>query len=351
MDRRSFVDIKAKAIQLFLRRSSAALSATWFIRRHMPSDPRSVTTRSKSFRRAALAGQCDCSRLCVASVLGFALPSIIIMNAKGGVGKSTLTMAIAETLAVYHNKRSLLIDADGQMSLSLMMVEGEKLAVNAGAGRSIVHLLSRGVLDGLATNWREYVLSAISDVDDANDLHLIQGDMDLPLLEREISGRARVPYLRSMVKAVLAEMNEHFDFVLVDCAPGISVMTETFLRECDCHIVPAKPDFLSFSGLEYLAQFKAREPGIRFASHLGTVINMQDMASREDQTISELLRERPEFWCFETAVPNISHLQKAALFSALERSYFSKYPSLAGQAMRGLVMEILQRTSALDREL
>ncbi len=175
--------------------------------------------------------------------------------------------------------------------------------------------------------------------------------MDLPQLVREISGRARVPYLRSMVKAGLTEMKAHFDFVLVDCAPGISVMTETFLRECDYHIVLAKPDFLSVSGLEYLAQFKAREADIRFASHLGTVINMQDMASREDQTISLLLREMPEFWCYEMAVPDISYLHKAALFSALERSYFSEYPNMAGQAKRGLVMEILQRTSALDRDL
>ena len=43
------------------------------------------------------------------------------MNAKGGVGKSTLTMAIAECLSVLHGKRILLIDADGQMSLSLMV--------------------------------------------------------------------------------------------------------------------------------------------------------------------------------------------------------------------------------------
>ena len=40
--------------------------------------------------------------------------SIAIMNAKGGVGKSTLTMAIAETLSAYHGKTVLLIDADGR---------------------------------------------------------------------------------------------------------------------------------------------------------------------------------------------------------------------------------------------
>ena len=77
-----------------------------------------------------------------------------------------------------------------------MMVECGKLAVDAGAGRFIVHLFGRVILDGLATNWRRYVQSASSDVDDANDLHLTEEDMDLPLLEREMSGRAGVPYLR-----------------------------------------------------------------------------------------------------------------------------------------------------------
>ncbi len=49
------------------------------------------------------------------------------MNAKGGVGKSTLTMALAETLSAFHGKRVLVIDSDGQMSLSVMVLPVARL--------------------------------------------------------------------------------------------------------------------------------------------------------------------------------------------------------------------------------
>ena len=55
------------------------------------------------------------------------MTAIEVMNAKGGVGKSTLTMALAETLTYHKNKSVLLIDADGQMSLSLMVAPGDDL--------------------------------------------------------------------------------------------------------------------------------------------------------------------------------------------------------------------------------
>jgi chromosome partitioning protein len=161
-------------------------------------------------------------------------------------------MAFAETLAVYHRKRCLLVDADGQMSLSLMMADGRVLANNQQNGHSLVTLFSRAVVDGQSVDWREYVLSNISDVDDAKDLHLIQGDMDLPLLEREISSCGRTDSLRTTARWLIDEFEQYFDFIFVDCAPGISVITETWLRECDYQIIPTKADSLAFTALEYL---------------------------------------------------------------------------------------------------
>ena len=45
--------------------------------------------------------------------------TITVMNAKGGVGKSTLVMALAETLANDRGKKVLVIDADAQASVRL----------------------------------------------------------------------------------------------------------------------------------------------------------------------------------------------------------------------------------------
>ena len=153
------------------------------------------------------------------------MTSIAIMNAKGGVGKSTLTMAIAETLAEHHGRTALIIDADGQMSISLMMARGDILSERREANRTLVGLFVSEVLDEAETDWPHHVLRDISDVDDLKGLYLIPGDMDLPLLEREVAVANKFANLRTSARALLAAASQYVDVVLVDCAPGISVMT------------------------------------------------------------------------------------------------------------------------------
>ncbi len=273
------------------------------------------------------------------------MTSIAIMNAKGGVGKSTLTMALAETLAVDHGKSSLLIDADGQMSLSLMMAPGKVLSERREANLTLVGYFAQVVLEHKAVEWPQFVCRDVSDVDDVEGVFLIPGDMDLPLLEREIAAAGRFGALRDAARHILREANRYVDVVLVDCAPGISVMTETWLRECDQHLVPVKPDFLAVSGLEYLRRFRSRNPEMGFAEHLGIVINMQEPLSAEDKIMAAHLREDASLKCFEAAVPTASHIQKAALYSREPRSYVSKYAGDAGRAMRAITLELLERGS------
>ena len=53
--------------------------------------------------------------------------TITVMNAKGGVGKSTLVLALAETLSAFHGKRILVIDPDAQASISHMLLPQRQL--------------------------------------------------------------------------------------------------------------------------------------------------------------------------------------------------------------------------------
>lgn len=271
------------------------------------------------------------------------MPSIAVMNAKGGVGKSTLTMALAETLAIYHGKRVLLIDSDGQMSLSLMMMSVDRLNSQRGAGASITGFLRSLLPDAEPVDWRNCVASDVSDLDDAANLHILAGDMDLPLLEREFSAQGAISRLRSACRSLLDEAAEYVDLVLVDCAPGISVVTECWLRECDWHLIPAKPDVLAVGGMQYLNAFKRREADADFARHLGVVINMKNLRNETENTIHELLAASPDWACFRDAVPWIAHIQKAALYMHDHRSYQNKYPAEAGRALRGLAAEFLER--------
>ncbi len=267
------------------------------------------------------------------------MTSIIIMNAKGGVGKSTLTMALAETLAHHKKKSVLLIDADGQMSLSLMMAPGSHLNERRQIDQTLVGYFARSVLDNEHVDWPQYVMSNVSDVEETEGLYLLPGELDLPLLEREIAAQGKIPQTRAAARVILEEAKQYVDYVLVDCAPGISVMTETWLRECDYHLVPVKPDFLAVSGLEYLRRFRSRNPEMGLAEHLGVLINMVDRFSQDDKIIEDHLRADDTLKCFTQTIPMAPHLQKAALFNGDERMYITKYAGDVGKALCTLTNE------------
>ena len=211
------------------------------------------------------------------------------MNAKGGVGKSTLTMALAETLSAFHRKRVLAIDSDGQMSLSVMMLPMAQLTKLGNRGKTITGFLTSLLPGRKAMDWRECVAANASDVDDAQSVSLIAGDMDLVLVEREIVASGASEHVRESCKMLLREAEKDFDLVLADCAPGISVMTECWLRECDWHLIPVRPDILALSGIQYLKNFRQRTRGAPFARHLGVAVNMKQPGSETDETIHELL--------------------------------------------------------------
>ena len=274
------------------------------------------------------------------------MTSIAIMNSKGGVGKSTLTMAIAETLAEHHGKSSLIIDSDGQMSVSLMMTPGRLLAERAESNLSLVNYFVQKVLEDKEVDWPQFVCREVSDVEEIGGMFLIQGDMDLPLLEREIAIANKFTHMRTAARELLTAAKQYVDVVLVDCAPGISVMTETWLRECDQHLIPVKPDFLAISGLEYLRCFRSRNPEMGFANQLGIVINMMEPTAPEDRAMAAHLREDEALHCFDAAVPMASIIQRASLFSQESRSYLAKYAGAPGQAVRAVTHELLERIKA-----
>lgn len=262
------------------------------------------------------------------------------MNAKGGVGKSTLTMALAETLAHTRQKSVLMVDADGQMSLSLMTSPADHLAERRRRDHTLVGYLAKSVLDNEHADWTQYVVSNATDVEDTTGVYLIPGELDLPLLEREIAAQGKIPQTRAAVRAILEEAKQYVDIVLVDCAPGISVTTETWLRECDFHLVPVKPDFLAVSGLEYLRRFRSRNPEMGLADHLGVVINMVDRFSSDDRIVEKHLRDDLELQCFKQTIPMAPHLQKAALYSNEARLFISKYAGDVGTALISLADEL-----------
>ncbi|WP_295557893.1 ParA family protein [uncultured Hyphomicrobium sp.] len=269
--------------------------------------------------------------------------TIAVMNTKGGVGKSTLVLALAETLSVYHGKNVLVVDSDSQASVSSMLMTIPNLHRLQQNGLTMVDFLVARVLQDAATDWLRFVVRNVSDVDDARSVFLIPSDMQLTLFEREVSKGSQHGRLRAVIASLLNEARRVFDIILVDCPPGLSVLTESWLREADFHISPTKADYISVCGLEVFRRFKALNPEMGFAENLGVLVNMKDAGSPTEEDYHAWLLSNPENRVFEQVIPRSIVLQEAARFHAPDRSYFAKYPGEMGKAVRQLCEELLTR--------
>jgi chromosome partitioning protein len=269
--------------------------------------------------------------------------AIAVMNTKGGVGKSTLVLALAETLAAYHGKNVLVIDSDAQASVSSMLMTIPNLHRLQQNGLTMVDFLVARVLQNAPGDWPRFVVRNVSDVDDARTVFLIPSDMQLTLFEREVSKESLHGRLRAVIAALLAEARKVFDVILIDCPPGLSVLTESWLREADYHISPTKADYVSVCGLEVFRRFKALNPEMGFAENMGVLVNMKDMASPTEEDYHAWLVSNPDNRCFNQVVPRAVAMQEAARFHAPDRSYFAKYPGDTGKALRQLCEEMMAR--------
>ena len=277
--------------------------------------------------------------------------TITMMNTMGGMGKSTLVLALAETLATYHDKRILVIDADAQASISHILTHQPQLEAAQSSGRTIVDYLIASVLKETTTSWSDFVITGVSDIDDARSIDLVPSDSALTLFEREVSKYDQESRLRRTIGSWLAEAGSMYDVVLIDSAPGLSVLTECFLREASFYISPVKPGFISTRGLAFLREFKERDPQMGFAENLGVIINMKDVHSAQDDQFDQWLRQEPGNRCFRESIPRVGPLQATGLVSPHPRSYWAKYPGETGDQLRRLTLELLGRIGeALDTD-
>lgn len=276
--------------------------------------------------------------------------TIAVMNTKGGVGKSTIVSALAETLSCDHKKNVLVIDSDAQASVSSMLMTVNDLFGLQRDGLTIVDYLVLTVLRQTPAEWADFVVRNVSDIDDARSVYVIPSDMQLTLFEREVSKESLHVTLRATIADLLNKVRPVFDVILIDCPPGLSILTECWLREADFHLSPTKADYVSVCGLEVFRRFKALNPEMGFAENLGVLVNMRDMASPVDAEYVHWLRSNPDNRCFEATIPRVNALQEAARFQPQQRSYGAKYPGQVGQSIRSLCKEVLVRLDAANRQ-
>ena len=192
------------------------------------------------------------------------MPIVSVINYKGGVGKTTITANVAAELA-WRGKTVLVIDLDPQASLTFSFLQVDDWRVSYANARTIrnwydafIDLDQNIELSSLITRPSK-INSLIKGTLDLICSHIDLINIDLELAPRLGGGsprQSRTNFLRvhSRLHEGLeqAEVEDKYDYILIDCPPNFNIVTKTAIVASDLILIPTIPDYLSTLGIQAL---------------------------------------------------------------------------------------------------
>lgn len=247
---------------------------------------------------------------------------ISLINLKGGVAKTTTTVALAETLASQFGKRVLVIDLDPQTNATVMLIGEKRWRMLNEKGFTLATLFKDALEDpeNKTFNLDKTLQKAVSDVQGAEKIDLLPSSLDLIDVQDKLASAPTgqfysvtpIDLLRLAVKAKL----EDYDLVLVDCPPNLGIITLNGLRISEGYIIPTVPDFLSTYGIPQIIKRVgnfSREIAEKITP-IGIVITKYQGNSTTHMNVSKDLRGKNDPPVFDTVIRQADQFAAAAEF-------------------------------------
>lgn len=190
---------------------------------------------------------------------------ISTVNMKGGVGKTTLTVNLAASLAKDYQKRVLVVDLDTQISATLSLVSPHDFSKLRKEKRTLKHLVNDFIqpIDQKSLPIQDIIKPYIGNL---KGLDLLPGDLEIydeymvsEVLHRKAMHLGKDNFEevwnkleKILVLGILQPVMKDYDFIVLDCAPGYNLLTRSALVATDYYILPAKPEPLSLIGIQLL---------------------------------------------------------------------------------------------------
>jgi chromosome partitioning protein len=249
---------------------------------------------------------------------------IAMCNQKGGVGKTTTTINLGAALAEL-GRSVLLLDFDPQGSASL------GLGVHP-------HTLEHSIYDLIMG--RELGFDDVVITDRAPGLDLLPANIDLSAAEVQlVSEVAR----EQTLKRVIDPIRDRYDFILIDCAPSLGLLTINALTACDQVVIPMEAEYFALRGVALLTDTinKVTErlnPDLELLGVLATMFDGRTLHSR--QVLARLLEVFGDD-VFHTVIRRTIRFPETTVVGEPITSYASK--SSGAAAYRNLAKEVLVR--------
>jgi len=265
---------------------------------------------------------------------------ITTINLKGGVGKTQLTVALAEFLAKEHHKKVLLIDLDPQTNATVCLIDENDWLKRDKAERTLFQMFKDKLDKTNLFDINRAIVKRVSNVGGGistldllpSSLRLINLQDALPPIS--IEGLFQVNSV-TILKSALANVMNSYDFVLIDCPPNLGTITLNGIYISDYFLIPTIPDILSTYGipqiLRRILDFN-REAQVN-TKPLGIVISMYRQQSKLHKLTVALLKgeassEKDDYpRVFDTMIPLTVRTSEAAEFTRPVGSLKAKYGS------------------------